>query len=107
MAKKVGWIDIPVPLLTKATWNYKPSDNDNCRTYMAEIRTMSSEVCATVRDVGNGVFELIDGNYKLESYVRLNIRAVRCYNLGFIPTDLAKVISTEMNGSVIQNQNLL
>lgn len=91
------FIILPVSKLIKAEWNYKVDDEqiqeklDNSITKHGQIQNCQ------VREIDNGLFEVIDGNHRLNSFRNLGKTHVMCFNHGKISEEEAKIIAINSN----------
>jgi len=92
-----GFCDIKISDLVKASWNYK-EDNDFLMDKLVEnIRRNGQIENIIVREIGNGKYEVVNGNHRLDALMVLKFDSVYCYNLGEISEIQAKRIAVETN----------
>lgn len=96
-SKVIGYSKIPVSNLAKAPWNYKYND----AVLMAKLKENMKEngqiENLIVREIGDNLFEVVNGNHRLDVLLDLHVEEAYCYNLGKIPDNRAKRIAIETN----------
>lgn len=90
-------IEIPIAHLAKAPWNYKDNDDFQSAQLQANLKRNGQLMNLIVRALPNGIFEVIDGNHRLDALQALQWEKAICYNLGPITENQAKRISIEIN----------
>ncbi|RLG71284.1 MAG: hypothetical protein DRO04_00035 [Candidatus Iainarchaeum archaeon] len=90
-------IILPVDALRPAPWNYKHQDNEMQQKLENNIRRNGVLLPCLVREIGDGLYEVVDGNHRLLAYEHLGITRVACVNLGAISAAEAKRIAIEIN----------
>ncbi|MBF0102211.1 MAG: ParB N-terminal domain-containing protein [Desulfobacterales bacterium] len=94
--------ELTIDQLVKADWNYK-KDNDSLLAKLKEnIRKNGQIENLVVRELGSGLYEIVNGNHRYDALVQLGIRSVYCYNLGCISKLVAKRIAVELNETRFQ-----
>jgi len=99
-----GYVMIPTHRIVKAPWNYKESDDRRARQLEAKIKREGAIVNLIVRhlpgqtaDDGGPLFEAVDGNHRIDAYLKAGREVAMCYNKGQIPQEHAKRIAVEIN----------
>lgn len=97
--KKVpkGWVRLPVSCFIKAAWNYKIDDEDKAEKLTANIKRNGQVQNIIVRDMGNGKFEIANGNHRLDSFISLKYKDAVCFNLGKVSQAAAERVAIETN----------
>lgn len=103
----VGWVDIPLHLLVKASWNYKEEDDFIASKLLNNIAKNKQLVNIIVRELDDGKFEICNGNHRYDPFVKLGYETVHCYNLGKnISLPQAQRIAIETNETNFPNDPL-
>ena len=101
MAIKKGWVEITLNKLKKAYWNYKDEDSEVTMDLLDNLENnfkRNGQVeNILVRDMGKGIFEVINGNHRYDVAKRLKLKNMMCFNFGKISEVQAKRISVETN----------
>jgi hypothetical protein len=99
-----GYVSIPVHRIVKAPWNYKEEDDARAEQLRAKIEREGAIVNLVVRllpnqtaDDGGPLFEAVDGNHRIEAYLKAGREEAVCYNKGEITEAHAKRIAVEIN----------
>jgi len=92
-----GFIKVKVDKLKKAEWNYKTDNDELLGKLKANIKKNGQIENLIVRELGDGSFEVVNGNHRLQVLKELNIPEAMVYNLGNIPVRQAKKIAVETN----------
>lgn len=88
---------LPVEQLCEAEWNYK-EDNEQLQAKLENnIEKNGIVQNLIVREMSNGLFEVVNGNHRLRAIKALGMVEVMCYNCGQITDSQAKRISVETN----------
>ena len=93
----VGWVRLPVSCFIKAVWNYKIDDEDKAEKLTANIKRNGQVQNIIVRNMGNGKFEIANGNHRLDSFLKLKYKDAVCYNLGKVTQAAAERVAIETN----------
>jgi hypothetical protein len=95
---------IPTHRIVKAPWNYKETDEARARQLEAKIKREGAIVNLIIRHLpdqtsgdGGPLFEAIDGNHRIDAYLKAGREEAMCYNKGQIPQEHAKRIAVEVN----------
>lgn len=99
-----GYVAIPVYRIVKAPWNYKEKDETRAQQLRAKIEREGAIVNLVVRylpnqtaDDGGPLFEAVDGNHRIEAYLKAGREVAVCFNKGQITEAHAKRIAVEIN----------
>lgn len=91
-------IDIPIAKLIPADWNYKAKASESLLARLCKsIERDASAGVLPVREFGNGNYEVMDGNHRLEAIKRIGWTIVPCENFGKISIAEALTISRRRN----------
>lgn len=96
-------VEIPLSHLRKAPWNYKKEDATLAAKLKANIRRNGQLENIVVRELGGGVYEIVNGNHRHDAMKDLGFETVTCANLGDIDLDSAKRIAIELNETRFQS----
>jgi ParB-like chromosome segregation protein Spo0J len=92
------WVRIPLHKLTPAPWNYKVRDAFLAEKLEANIRRNGQVENLIVRRLNDsGLWEVVNGNHRLEAFHALKLMSAMCFDLGEIPEVQAKRIALETN----------
>lgn len=94
---KVGYTILPVTKLIKASWNYKYNDAVLMQKLKENIKENGQIENMIVREISPDVFEVVNGNHRLDILLDLKIKQAHCFNLGKISDNKAKRIAIETN----------
>lgn len=92
-----GWVDIPIENLVKAHWNYKKDDPYKQAKLTENIRRNGFIQNLIVRPLSGGLYEVVNGNHRLDVCYELEHPEVHCYNVGDISQAQAQRIAIETN----------
>jgi hypothetical protein len=95
LTERIIWI--PFTQLRKAEWNYKLDEEIKQRKLVEQIRKNGILETSLVRELPEGLYEIVDGNHRFDVYQELAIRSVPCFTLGAIGLNDAKRIAIEKN----------
>ena len=90
-------VEIPVDRLRKAPWNYKDDDEFKASQLAANLQRNGQLLNLIVRHIPGDLFEVIDGNHRLDAVLLNKWASVICYDLGEISERQAKRIAIEIN----------
>jgi hypothetical protein len=92
---------IPRAALIKAEWNYKdPGEHEDIEKLAASIKHDRSAGVLAVREMPESnprVYEVIDGNHRLEALDLVGWEEIPCENFGLLPLHEAITVSTRRN----------
>lgn len=91
------FIEIPVDNLVEAKWNYKKNDSYLLAKLKNNIKKNGQIENIIVREIDDGMYEVVNGNHRLYALRDLLFKVVVCYNLGKITDAEAKRIAIETN----------
>lgn len=107
MAKlKTGFIQIDIAKLVKADWNYKEEDAEMSAKLEENLKKNGQIENIIIADNGDGTFEVVNGNHRLDLFLKLGINEPMCCNLGTIPIEERKRIAVETNETKFQNNTV-
>ena len=88
---------VDINKLIKAPWNYKEEDAEQQEKLENSIKKWGQVENIIVRDLGNGTFEVANGNHRIEAFKKLNFKKVFVYDLGRISMEEAALLATSTN----------
>lgn len=97
---------IPVRDLRNADWNYKSSDESLSEKLAENIKRNGQIENLIVRSLGEGMFEVVNGNHRLDVLRKLGVENAICYDLGDISLPQAKRIAIETNETKFDTNNV-
>lgn len=89
--------NIKVNKLRKASWNYKGNDADLAQKLKENLKQNGQIENLIVRELGDGTFEVVNGNHRYDSLVELGIKEAMCCNMGEISDSRAKKLAVVTN----------
>ena len=89
--------DVSIKSLIKADWNYKKEAPEKIKVFTEQIRHNGQLETLLVREIGSGKYEIINGNHRLDAFIKLDFRIVKVYNCGKIDLVQAKKLAYQMN----------
>ena len=89
--------DLPLNKLIFAQWNYKGEDPELMERLKANIVANGAVENLVVRSIGQGKYEVVNGNHRLQAYKELNMKTALCYDMGDISDAMAKRMAVELN----------
>ena len=89
--------EVKLKNVIKAEWNYKTDDDARLQVLINNIKENGQLENIIVRELGDGRYECVNGNHRLEAFKALNYEKVLVYNLGTIPLRKAKKIAVQTN----------
>lgn len=98
--------DVELSKLKKAPWNYKIQDEDLKEKLMQNLTRNGVLENIVIRDLGDGTFEVVNGNHRLDVLLELKHEKVICCNLGKISEAEAKRIAVELNETHFDNDQV-
>lgn len=93
----MGFTNLNISSLVKADWNYKEENSELSERLLANFEKNGQIENIIVRELGNGLYEVINGNHRLDVMRDLNYTDVQVYNLGAISDTEAYQIAIETN----------
>lgn len=91
-------ITVPVKNLRKAKWNYKTEGSDETIEKLIQSATYQKSIgIPAVRELGKNIYEVIDGNHRLDAIVKLGKKEIQVENFGKISKAEAVLISKQRN----------
>jgi len=107
MTAKTQIVKIPVESLVPADWNYKkPATDEQLEKLVASITHDGSAGVLAVRELGDGMFEVIDGNHRYDAVVKMGWEEVPCENFGEISIAQAVVIARRRNEQWFESDDM-
>lgn len=97
MENKKGWMTLEVDKLVSAGWNYKKDDEEKAEKLLLNIKRNGQIENIIIRDLGDGTFEVVNGNHRLTAFQKLGYSEVMCFSLGEISDAQAKRVAIETN----------
>lgn len=97
---KSNWIDVPLAKLRKAPWNYKEDSPIIAEALKANMRRNGVIQNIIIRELGRGLFEIVNGNHRFDVAMSLKIDTIKAFNLGRVSKANAQriaVITNETN----------
>jgi hypothetical protein len=91
------WMQIPIAQLRPAPWNYKVDDDFLAKRLEANIRRNGQVENLIVRELGDGTFEVVNGNHRLVTFRALGMAEAMCYNVGTVAVRDAQRLAIETN----------
>lgn len=99
------YVTIPVGKLVKAEWNYKEEDAALSEKLYANISKNGQLENIIVRELDNGLYEIVNGNHRYDVLKRAGYSTVVAYNLGTITESQAQLIAIETNETKFETDN--
>ena len=90
---KKGFTDLDVSKLVKADWNYKEENDKQTENLLNNFKRNGQIENIIIRELDAGLFEVVNGNHRVDVMKILKIKKVHAYNCGKI--------------SLIEEQNLI
>lgn len=103
MELEKGWVDVDVSSLVSADWNYKHNDAEKTRKLAENVKRNGQVETIIIRSVGDGMFEVVNGNHRLDVFKNLGTEKVHAFNMGAISLAAAKRIAVETNETRFQS----
>jgi len=92
-----NYVILPIKVLRKATWNYKQQDESKQKKLTKNIDTFGLVQNIQVRALQDGLYEVVNGNHRLDSLKELGISHVIAYNYGTITIEQAMELAVTVN----------
>lgn len=100
---KIGFVEIEIGKLKKASWNYKTEDDLTAKKLENNIGRIGQIENIVVRELSKDKFEIINGNHRLDQFKKLKFKKVMCYNCGKLSLEDASRIAIELNETRFSN----
>lgn len=97
---------IPVDKLVYADWNYKVDDKQMSEKLRNNINRNGQVENVIVRELDDGMYEVVNGNHRLTVIKELGCEEVVCCNLGKISKVQAQRIAIETNETKFENDKI-
>lgn len=92
-----GFMEIDISRLRKADWNYKKDNPEILKKLIENIRKNGQIENIIVRELEKEIYEVVNGNHRVDALLSVGIEKVYCFNLGEISLEQAKRIAIETN----------
>ncbi len=92
-----NWKTIKIKNLVKADWNYKKEDSERSKKLVKNLERNGQIVNLCVRKLKTGLWEVVDGNHRLDALVSVGMDSAICYDFGVISQTDAMRIAIEVN----------
>jgi hypothetical protein len=102
-----GWTDLPLASLVLAGWNYKTNDDELAGKLRENMERNGQIETLLVRELGDGTFEVINGNHRLPVMVDLEMENAHCYNVGTVTDQQAMLLAVQLNETRFANDPLV
>lgn len=89
--------EIQIENLKKAPWNYKVEDAELQAKLEENIKRNGQLETVLVRSLGDGLYEVINGNHRLSAFQNAGIQKVMCYVVDGLSVEKAKRLAIELN----------
>lgn len=101
MGSAQEWLQLPVSSLVSAPWNYKKKSGEEVEEAKLKVRAALHKrgqiVNLIVREMPDSLFEVVNGNHRLEVFLEDGVEKAMCFNLGEVTQDQAEMIALETN----------
>jgi len=87
---------VEVAQMRKAPWNIKGDDAGKTQKLKASMTENGVIKSCNVRELGDGTYEILDGNHRLDVFLDLEIGQVLAYNHGPISEEEGKLIAHQL-----------
>lgn len=88
---------VPVEAITPNNWNPNRMDEFMFQKELASIRAFGFVDPVTVREIGDGLYEILDGEHRWRAAQDLGMKMIPCWNLGYVPDPIAKQLTVVLN----------
>ena len=100
-----GFCELNISQLVRADWNYKNDSPALAEKLANNIRRNGQVENIIVRELDTGLFEVVNGNHRLDVLRSLKFEKVFCYNLGRVSLAQAKRVAVETNETKFDTNN--
>jgi len=90
-------VSLSISQLVKAVWNYKEDDKDLLKKLVNNIKKNGQIETILVREISKDVYEIVNGNHRLDAFKLAGLKTIQAYNLGKIDIAYAKRLAIELN----------
>lgn len=97
MKSNIGFQTIKLEKLKKADWNYKEENDVLTCKLIENIKKNGQIENVIVREIEDEIYEVVNGNHRLDVFIALEIPDIFCYNLGKVDIRTAQRIAIETN----------
>ncbi len=97
--------EIKVDRLIYADWNYKKDDDELMQKLIGNLSRNGLIENIIVRDIGEGLFEVVNGNHRVKALRQMGVAIVMVYDLGVVSLLEAKRIAIETNETRFESDN--
>tara|TARA_R110000823_G_scaffold141526_1_gene271376 strand:+ start:589 stop:1215 length:627 start_codon:yes stop_codon:yes gene_type:complete len=94
---KKGFTDLDVSKLVKADWNYKEENDKQTENLLNNFKRNGQIENIIIRELDAGLFEVVNGNHRVDVMKILKIKKVHAYNCGKISLIEAQRLAIETN----------
>jgi len=96
----------PVADLVKAPLNFKEDYDVQLAKLIANLRRNGQVELVQLRELGDGKFEVVNGNHRLDAFNVLGWTQVLAYNLGAVSVEDAQRLALELNETRFRSDHL-
>lgn len=100
-----NWYLIELDKLVKADWNYKNEDELTQSKLDNNVQKNGQVQNIIVRELDNGMYEICNGNHRLQSFQKKGLSQVIAYNLGKVSVEEGKRLAIETNETRFEPDN--
>lgn len=97
LAQLEKFMMLPLTKLKKAEWNYKQDNEELSKKLIANMKRNGQIENLLVRQLGGDLYEVVNGNHRMDALLSEGCKYAVCYNLGKISDEEAFRISIETN----------